>query len=101
MTGGASGHETDKRTAETPADYRLLAKGTNPDDGGAAIHLHAAQIQTLERQAEALRSDGATRAKDLAWMAKIDEGLRRTSNPMEQRPVGGLGLLMVFRMQEG
>jgi len=35
--GGASGHETDKRTAQTPAEYRLLAKGTNPDDGGAEI----------------------------------------------------------------
>lgn len=33
-------------------------------------------------------------------MAKIDEALRRTSNPMEQRPVGGLGLLMVFRMAD-
>jgi serine/threonine-protein kinase RsbW len=33
-------------------------------------------------------------------MAKIDEALRRTSSPMEQRPVGGLGLLMVFRMAD-
>jgi hypothetical protein len=37
--GGASGHETDKRTAQTPADYRLLAKGTNPDDGGAVFNV--------------------------------------------------------------
>lgn len=37
--GGASGHETDKRTAMTPPGYRLLAKGTNPDDGGAEIVL--------------------------------------------------------------
>ena len=36
-SGGASGHETDKRTAQTPADFRTLAKGLNPDDGGAEI----------------------------------------------------------------
>lgn len=40
--GGASGHETDKRTAQTPPAYRLLAKGTNPDDGGAEIVLREA-----------------------------------------------------------
>jgi serine/threonine-protein kinase RsbW len=33
-------------------------------------------------------------------MAKIDEALLRTANPMEQRPLGGLGLLMVFRMAD-
>ena len=33
-------------------------------------------------------------------MAKIDEALRRTANPMQQRPAGGLGLLMVFRMAD-
>lgn len=35
--GGASGHETDKRSAATPADCHLLAKGLNPDDGGAEM----------------------------------------------------------------
>ena len=35
--GGASGHETDKRTAQTPPEYVLVAKGTNPDAGGAEI----------------------------------------------------------------
>ncbi len=34
-------------------------------------------------------------------MARIDEALRRTANPMEQRPPGGLGLLMVFRLADG
>ncbi|MEO8543287.1 MAG: ATP-binding protein [Burkholderiaceae bacterium] len=33
-------------------------------------------------------------------MAKIDEALRRTANPIEQRPSGGLGLLMVFRLAD-
>jgi hypothetical protein len=35
--GGASGHETDKATASSPAGTTLLAKGTNPDDGGAEL----------------------------------------------------------------
>lgn len=35
--GAASGHETDKRTSDTPSDFHLLAKGTNPDNGGAEL----------------------------------------------------------------
>jgi hypothetical protein len=35
--GGASGHETDKRTERTPAGAVLLAKGCNEDDGGAEM----------------------------------------------------------------
>lgn len=35
--GGASGHETDKMSPSSPANCRLLAKGLNPDDGGAEI----------------------------------------------------------------
>ncbi|MCY7308440.1 MAG: ATP-binding protein [Rhodoferax sp.] len=30
--------------------------------------------------------------------ARIGEALQRTANPMEQRPPGGLGLLMVYRL---
>lgn len=37
--GGASGHETDKRSPSSPANVQLLAKGLNPDDGGAEIVL--------------------------------------------------------------
>jgi hypothetical protein len=37
--GGASGHETDKRTPSTHPGFALLAKGRNPDDGGAEIVL--------------------------------------------------------------
>jgi hypothetical protein len=34
--GGASGHETDKiSAANSPANVQLLARGMNPDDGGA------------------------------------------------------------------
>jgi mannose-6-phosphate isomerase-like protein (cupin superfamily) len=35
--GGASGHETDKRSPGSPKNARLLAKGMNPDDGGAEM----------------------------------------------------------------
>ena len=37
IPGGASGHETDKISANAPAGVRLLAKGTNPDNGGAEM----------------------------------------------------------------
>ncbi len=35
--GGASGHETDKMSPNSPPNTVLLAKGLNPDDGGAEI----------------------------------------------------------------
>jgi N,N-dimethylformamidase len=40
IPGGASGHETDKISQHSPADTQLLAKGTNPDNGGAEMTLH-------------------------------------------------------------
>lgn len=35
--GGASGHETDKMSSSSPPETVLLAKGLNPDNGGAEI----------------------------------------------------------------
>lgn len=35
IPGGASGHETDKISASSPPGIHLLARGKNPDDGGA------------------------------------------------------------------
>jgi hypothetical protein len=35
--GGASGHETDKMSASSPPGSILLAKGLNPDGGGAEM----------------------------------------------------------------
>ena len=35
--GGASGHETDKVSASSPKNVLRLAKGLNPDDGGAEM----------------------------------------------------------------
>lgn len=40
VPGGASGHETDKMSASSPANTKLLAKGINPDGGGADIVVH-------------------------------------------------------------
>ena len=37
VPGGASGHETDKMSAHSPAGTKLLARGLNPESGGAEI----------------------------------------------------------------
>ena len=37
VPGGASGHETDKTSAQSPDNVRVLARGLNPDQGGAEI----------------------------------------------------------------
>jgi hypothetical protein len=34
---GASGHETDKISPSSPKNVQLLARGTNPDEGGAHL----------------------------------------------------------------
>ena len=39
-SGGASGHETDKISGSSPENVQLLAKGLNPDEGGAEIVYH-------------------------------------------------------------
>ncbi len=40
VPGGASGHETDKVSSQSPSNVRVLAKGLNPDNGGAEIVIH-------------------------------------------------------------
>jgi len=40
VPGGASGHETDKMSASSPPGALLLAKGLNPDGGGAEMVIH-------------------------------------------------------------
>ena len=37
IPGGASGHETDKMSPSSPSNAVLLAKGLNPEDGGAEM----------------------------------------------------------------
>ena len=43
VPGGASGHETDKMSPNSPANTILLARGLNPDDGGAHMIVHETQ----------------------------------------------------------
>jgi hypothetical protein len=38
--GGASGHETDKISPSSPKNIKLLARGLNPDNGGANLTYH-------------------------------------------------------------
>jgi hypothetical protein len=40
IPGGASGHETDKVSSSSPPGTRILARGMNPDDGGAHMTLY-------------------------------------------------------------
>lgn len=40
VPGGASGHETDKITPSSPQNVQLVARGLNPDDGGAHMVVH-------------------------------------------------------------
>ena len=40
VPGGASGHETDKRSPSSPKNVQFLAEGLNPDEGGAEMVYH-------------------------------------------------------------
>jgi hypothetical protein len=40
IPGGASGHETDKVSPQSPDNVQILARGLNPDQGGAEIVYH-------------------------------------------------------------
>lgn len=40
IPGGASGHETDKISKSSPANTKLLARGLNPNEGGAHMVIH-------------------------------------------------------------
>ena len=37
IPGGASGHETDKTSSSSPENVEIVARGTNPDGGGAEM----------------------------------------------------------------
>ena len=76
VPGGASGHETDKRSASSPANTVLLAKGINPDNGGAEIVYH-----------EAGRSGAVFSVGSITWVAALlaDERVSRiTRNVLER-----------------
>ncbi|MEM7131064.1 MAG: N,N-dimethylformamidase beta subunit family domain-containing protein [Chloroflexota bacterium] len=76
VPGGASGHETDKISASSPANIELLATGLNPDEGGA-------QVVTYKTE-----SGGAVfSAGSITWVSSIlvDVHVSRiTANVLEQ-----------------
>src|SRR4029079_12064086 len=76
VAGGASGHETDKMTANSPAGTRLLAKGLNPDDGGAEM------VRYASTAGGAVFSVGS-----IVWPASllVDEGVSRITRNVLRR----------------
>ena len=76
VPGGASGHETDKRSASSPPGTRLLAQGLNADSGGAEMVLHHTA------------SDGAVfSAGSISWVASllVDDAVSQiTSNVLRR-----------------
>ena len=71
IMGGASGHETDKMSQHSPAGTILLAKGENPDGGGAEMVLH-------ETGAGA-KLGGVFAVGSITWVASllVDENISR------------------------
>lgn len=83
--------------AETALEELL----TNSIVHGQAARLPSASIWLAARGQDDMlrvRYEDALAAFDP--MARIDEALLRTANPLQQRPPGGLGLLMVFRLAD-
>ena len=76
VPGGASGHETDKRSASSPANTVLLAKGTNPDNGGAEMIYH-----------EPARGGGVFSVGSITWVAAllVDEQVSRITHNVVER----------------
>lgn len=89
-------------TALLRAETALEELLTNSIVHGRATQVPAASVwlaATGRRDGLQLRYEDAFAPFDP--MTSIDEALRRTTNPMDQRPPGGLGLLMVFRLADG
>jgi hypothetical protein len=58
--GGASGHETDKVSASSPSQVHILARGMNPEDGGAEmVYLEAPTPPSSLAGDEGKRGSGA------------------------------------------
>ena len=77
--GGASGHETDKRTPSSPAGAIVLARGTNPNDGGAEIIYH-----------ETASGGAVFSVGSITWPAcvLVDEGCSRITRNVLERMLG-------------
>ncbi len=70
IPGGASGHETDKISPSSPANTKLLAKGLNPDEGGAHMVVH-----------EPSGGGSVFSAGSICWVSSllVDEGVSKIS----------------------
>jgi N,N-dimethylformamidase len=68
IPGGASGHETDKVSPSSPPGIERLAKGTNPNDGGADMIYF-----------ETARGGAVFSAGSICWPSSVlvDEGVSR------------------------
>jgi len=76
IPGGASGHETDKISPSSPANIQRIAKGTNPDDGGADLVYF-----------ETPRGGGVFSAGSICWPSSllVDESVSRiTANVLRR-----------------
>ena len=80
--GGASGHETDKVSPSSPRDVKVIARGLNPDDGGAAhAHIwHALRWKGVFRRLDQLRrvaAGGRVRLAHHGERAAAVSGMRK------------------------
>ena len=76
IPGGASGHETDKISPSSPSNVRRIAKGTNPDEGGADVVYF-----------ETPRGGGVFSVGSICWPASllVDEAVSRiTANVLRR-----------------
>jgi len=74
--GGASGHETDKISPSSPANVRLLAKGMNPDEGGADMLVYDTPV-----------GGAVFSASSICWTSSVlvDEGVSKiTANVLRR-----------------
>jgi hypothetical protein len=76
VPGGASGHETDKRSPSSPANTHLLARGLNPDGGGAEMVIH-----------EPGRGAAVFSAGSICWVSSlwVDDGISRITANVVRR----------------
>jgi hypothetical protein len=76
VPGGASGHETDKMSPSSPSNTRLLARGLNPDDGGAHMVI-----------SETTSGGTVFSVGSICWVSSllVDDGVSKiTSNVLER-----------------
>jgi hypothetical protein len=88
IPGGASGHETDKISPSSPAHTKLLAKGLNPDNGGAEMVLHTCGQSGDVRPRDAAHAGGAVfSAGSICWPSSllVDDAVSRITANVVRR----------------